>query len=263
MSAFSSFVCLSGLPRSGSTLLSAILSQNPLIHAEGNSAVCQLMWDMQQSCLTNAKEQLTANGRQHTTVNDLIAHIPHLYYKNNAPGEKIVVDKCRSWTIPANIQLLKTYIDKNIKIIILERSVKEIVASFLKLYKENTVSEEQLEQMETALLAPKSEPIMRSIIGINWAKKNNQENTFLFISYNDLIGNPENTVKKIYDFCGWEYFDHDYMNIVSKYPENDEIYKMKGQHTIRTSIKKCENTISLSEKTLKQCETIDTLMHYL
>ena len=58
------FVCLSGLPRSGSTLLTAILSQNPLIHAEGNSAVCQLMWDLHQSGLTTAKEQLKANGRE-------------------------------------------------------------------------------------------------------------------------------------------------------------------------------------------------------
>ena len=40
---FQQFVCLSGLPRTGSTLLSAILSQNPLIHAEGNSAVSPLM----------------------------------------------------------------------------------------------------------------------------------------------------------------------------------------------------------------------------
>ena len=262
MSTFSSFVCLSGLPRSGSTLLSAILSQNPLIHAEGNSAVCQLMWDMQQSCLTTAKEQLAANGRQQTTVHDLIAHIPHLYYKNNAPGETIVVDKCRSWTIPANIQLLKTYIDKNIKIVILERSVKEIVASFLKLYKENNASADQLAHLEIALLAPNSEPIMRSITGINWAKKHNQAKTFLFISYNDLIADPENTVKKIYAFCGWAEFAHDYAHIVSKYPENDEIYKLKGQHTIRSSIKKCENKVTLSEKTLKQCETIDTLMKY-
>ena len=55
------FVFLSGLPRTGSTLLSAILSQNPKIYSEGNSAVCQLMYDMQQSCIHKAKEQLIAN----------------------------------------------------------------------------------------------------------------------------------------------------------------------------------------------------------
>jgi len=72
---FSQFVCLSGLPRSGSTLLSAILSQNPLIHAEGNSAVCQIMWDTHTSCFTKANEQLRANNREQT-IFDLVSQIP-------------------------------------------------------------------------------------------------------------------------------------------------------------------------------------------
>ena len=131
------FVCLSGLPRAGSTLLSAILSQNPLIHAEGNSAVCQLMWDIQQSCLTTSKEQLLANGREKTTKHNLISQIPNIYYKDIK--EKIVLDKCRSWTINANISMLENYIDKNYKIIILERSVTDVVKSFVKLYNTNGV----------------------------------------------------------------------------------------------------------------------------
>jgi len=106
MKKYDQFVCLSGLPRSGSTLLSAILSQNPKIHAEGTSAVCQLMWDMQESYVKNCKEQINANNRQ-TTVTELISQIPQLYYKNIDDNEKIVVDKCRSWTLPDNIELLK------------------------------------------------------------------------------------------------------------------------------------------------------------
>ena len=77
------------------------------------------------------KEQLLANGRDKNTVRDLISQIPHIYYKN-IKG-KIVVDKCRSWTIPANIDILEKYVDKNYKIIILERSVTDIVKSFVKL----------------------------------------------------------------------------------------------------------------------------------
>ena len=57
------FVALSGLPRSGSTLLSSILSQNINIHAEGNSAICQLMWDAQCSVLGTANQQLIASNK--------------------------------------------------------------------------------------------------------------------------------------------------------------------------------------------------------
>ena len=97
-------MCLSGLPRTGSTLLSGLLSQNPTIHAEGNSGLCQIMWDTQQSCEHFAKEQLTANNRLHS-VKDIVSQLPHSYYKGNDPKESIVVDKCRSWALPANMQI--------------------------------------------------------------------------------------------------------------------------------------------------------------
>lgn len=258
MNSFEKFVCLSGLPRSGSTLLSAILSQNPNIHAEGNSAVCQLMWDMQQSCITTSKEQLCANNRQYS-IKDLISQIPHIYYKNNNSNEKIVVDKCRSWTISANIEMLRKYIDSNIKIIVLERSVLEIVQSFIKLYRDNNIKTD-ISELENKLLQPNSEPIMRSITGIRWAKKHNKNNTFLFIQYNDIINNTEETIDKIYKFCNWQPYKHDFNNIIAKYPENDEVYGLRGQHKIRNKIKKRENGITLSDETIKKCKIIDNIV---
>lgn len=250
------FVCLSGLPRTGSTLLSAILSQNPKIHAEGNSAVCQLMWDMWQSFSTKSSEQIMANGRQQT-VYDLISQIPHIYYKNLDKSESIVVDKCRSWTMPANIELLENFLDKNFKIIVLERPVLEIVKSFVKLYRENG------KEIDAAcILQPNSEPIMRSLGGINWAKNNNENNHFLFISYTDLLNKTEETINKIYDFCGWKHFKHDFNNVVVKYPEDDTVYQLEGQHKIRTTIGINNYDITLSHEIIQKCNMIDKLMGY-
>jgi len=248
------FVCLSGLPRTGSTLLSAILSQNPKIHAEGNSAVCQLMWDLHKSCVTNASEQLLANNRLQT-IHDVVSSIPWIYYKNIE--EPIILDKCRSWTIEANIQILKKFVNPNIKIIVLERSIIEIVRSFAKLYKENN-----RQFNASSMLVPQSEPIMRSIAGLQWAKKNNQDNTFLFISYDELINNTKEMVDKIYNFCGWEPFDHNYENIILKYPENDDVYQLQGQHKIRPTIGKVDNLIELPKEVIKQCKMIDKLLGY-
>ena len=251
-------VFLSGLPRTGSTLLSAILCQNPIIHAEGNSAVCQLMWDLQTSCLTTANQQLKANNRI-DTIHDLVSQVPHIYYKDIS--ESIVVDKCRSWTIPENIELIKNYIDKDFKMIILERPITEIIQSFAKLHHENNVPFHWENN-----LRPGSEPIMRSISGINHAKKNmkkdNDHSHFLFISYHDLIQHTEETIQKIYTFCKWEYFQHDFKNIVIKYPENDEVYQLKGHHTIRSVVQKRENHVVIPEKIKEQCIKIDKLMGY-
>ena len=253
MPSYDQFVCMSGLPRSGSTLLSALLSQNPKIHAEGNSAVCQLMWDMQQSYKTNCGEQINANNRQ-GTIQELISNIPQTYYNKIDSEEKIVVDKCRSWSLPDNMELLRTYVDKNIKVIMLERSIVDIVKSFCKLYKKNNM----IIQPDT-FLQEGSEPIMRSLGGLIYAKQNNNANNFLFISYDDLVKSPEITMNRIYEFCGWEPFQHDFDNIVPKYNENDSSYNLKGFHDVRPSIGRLEHTIVLPPIIIEKCNIIDNI----
>ena len=257
------FVCLSGLPRSGSTILSAILDQNPLIHAEGNSAVCQFVWDMHLSGTKNANEQLQGNNRT-GTVKDLISAIPKIYYKD--VSKKIIVDKCRSWTIPANVELLKKYIDPHIKIIVLERSVTDIMKSIMKLYQKNHWNEAYMHETLKAMLVPNQEPIMRSIIGINLAKKDNvkqldeAKKTFLFIQYEDLLAKPAETIERIYTFCGWAPYPHQFENIVNNHPENDEFYGLQGFHSIRATLAKAENKAVLPPDILAKCLQIDGLM---
>ena len=243
------FVGLSGLPRSGSTLLSSILSQNPNIHAEGNSAVCQMMWDLDQSCDINCKEQLEATNRRQTQLN-VISAIPHIYYKDVI--KPIIIDKCRSWTLPANLFLIQKYITENIKIIVLERPIIEIVKSFVNLRKENNWEGD----LEKELLDEGSEPIVRSFHGVKWAKENNANNTFLFIQYDDLINNTKETINKIYLFIDEPIFEHDLNNIINKHPEDDKVYNMIGQHDIRPTINKRQIDIELSQETIDRCQEL-------
>jgi sulfotransferase len=236
---------ISGLPRTGSTLLSAILSQNPALHAEGNSAMCQLMWDMQQSCNTYASEQLAANKREQTAI-DLVSSIPSVYYKD--VGDKVIFDKCRSWTIPDNMAMIKKYITKEPKVIVLERPLTEIVASFVALRQANDYSGD----IEAGLLDDFSEPIVRSLNGVNWAKQNNN-GEFLFVSYDDLVTSTKATIEKIYEFCKLDAFEHDFSNIVNNHKEDDAVYGMLGQHDIRSTVGKRKLDVVLSEKTIARC----------
>ena len=261
------FVCLSGLPRSGSTMLSSILNQNPLIYSEGNSAVCQLLWDMYLSSTKHVSEQLGANNR-HNTPHDLISHIPKIYYKNVPETKKIIIDKCRSWTMSYNVDLLKEYVDPSIKIIVLERSITDIFKSFMKLYKKNNINDTEIHLRLTAMLVPNSEPILRSLVGASMARKKNEENTstnknFLFIKYDDLITNTEVVINQIYNFCGWEPYKHDFNNIVNQYPENDTFYGLKGLHDIRQTVCKEENNLALPPNVLEKCKNIDKIIGYI
>ena len=217
-------VFLSGLPRSGSTMLSSILSENPLIHAEGNSAVCQIMWDLCVSCESNCNEQLLANNR-FDTQRELVSAVPQLYYQHIA--RPIVVDKCRSWTLEPNVRIIKEYISPNPKIIVLERPIDEIVQSFIRLGQENGRRFRSKD-----LLSSDSEPIMRSLRGVDWAKNNNH-GEFLFIDYADLVNYTEEVLESIYCFCGWTKFQHDLSHIVNRFPENDDVYGLRDMHKVR------------------------------
>ncbi len=221
------FVCLSGLPRSGSTLLSVILHQNPKIHAEGNSAVCQMMWDMWQSCEKNCNEQLSANNRLDTKY-QLLNQIPKIYYQNTT--REVVVDKCRSWTLPANQDLLRRFITDKPKTIVLTRPIDEIVASFASLYERNN-----REFDENVLLRENSDPLMRSLLGVNWAKQVNK-GEFLFITYKELVDETDAVLDSVYSFIGIERYEHDLNNIVNEMPENDSVYGLIGMHDVRQTI---------------------------
>lgn len=239
------FVALSGLPRTGSTLLSSILSQNPDIHAEGNSAVCQLMWDMQQSVLNT--QQIKASNKD--VLDALVKPIPHIYYADVT--KPIVVDKCRSWTLPANVEMLYRYLNNAPKVIVLVRPLVEIVASFMSLRKENGWT-----NLEAGLLESGSEPIMRSLAGVEWARKNNN-GEFLFVTYDELVDDTQASLDRIYEHCGWQPFTHDLDNIVNQYKENDAIYGLAGQHDIRSQISRRTVDIDLSEELIKQCNRLD------
>lgn len=241
-------IFLSGLPRTGSTLLTSILSQNPDIHAEGNSALCQLMWDTKVSCETNALEQLLANNR-FNTKKDIISALPGIYYSNTT--KPIVIDKCRSWTLPANLQLIKEFITDKPKIIVMVRPLKEIVKSYVYINQMNNINVDVND-----LLSENSEPIMRSLYGVNFALKQDS-NEFIFIKYKNLIEKPKETIKEIYDFCEIDPYDHQFTDIVNIHPENDSIYNMLGLHDVRPKIKYRKIDIKLSKEVEKRIDDLE------
>jgi sulfotransferase len=228
------FIALSGLPRTGSTLLSSILSQNPEIHAEGHSAVCQLMWDMQVSCENGwGNKAIRASGRT-SVQEDLIKEIPKIYYKDVTA--KHILDKSRSWTLPDNVAMLRKYITDNPKIIVMVRPVDEIVQSFHNLRKRNGLppgSEEEI-------WIPDTEPLMRPLAGVEYAKKNNK-GEYLFIEFDDFIDNPSKTINTIYDFCEWSKFKHWFTGIINPHIEDDTVWEIPNLHEVRPTVARRQN----------------------
>ena len=245
------FVALGGLPRTGSTLLSAILSQNPEIHAEGNSAVCQLMWDMQQSISNH--QQVKASNRN--MFDDLIKPIPHSYYTGIT--KPIVVDTCRSWPLPANMEILNRYFDNKPKVIVLVRPLDEILISFQSLREKNGWADDLNKEATERGLDDGTEPIMRPLAGVEWARKNNT-GEFLFLTYNLLVDDTQGSLDRIYEHCGWQPFKHNLKNIVNNYNVNDvAVYGLAGLHDIRPTIGKRILDTKITDKLADKCAQLD------
>ena len=242
------FVALSGHARSGSTLLASILSQNPEIYSGGSSPVCQLMWDMHQSI--NNSEEVKANNLTH--LDEMVKQIPHLYYSNTT--KPIVIDRHRSWTLPTNVEMLKKYVDGDIKIIVLVRSNLEIVSSIVHLRKQNG-----WENPEWNLFVKDGEPIMRPHAGVKWAKENNS-GEFLFVTYDELVNKTQLTLDRIYSHCGWKPFFHNLEFVENVCKENDEVYGLLGLHDIRSTIKQNKIKIDLSDEAIINCIELDSML---
>jgi hypothetical protein len=206
--------------------------------------------------LSTHSEQIRANKKEEAACN-IVSQIPHIYYQNIP--ERIVLDKCRSWTIPTNITMLETSLKMSVKIIIMTRPIVEIVGSFANLYKKNSFSNDEINTKLRELLKPNSEPLMRSITGLNCAKKSGDNSKFLFVSYDDLVNRTEETIRKIYEFCGWIQFKHFSSNITAKYAENDTVYGLNGFHDIRPTIGREKYDILLPKDIMKKCCLIDNL----
>lgn len=185
------------------------------------------MWDLQVSFETNAAQQIAATKR-FDTQDRIIQALPHLYYGDiNA---EYIVDKCRSWTLTANMQMIRRYITPNPKVIVMLRPLDEIFSSFSRLLERNLIDMNINDLME-----PGSEPIMRSQAGVVLAQVSG-DSAFLFVEYHDLCDDPQREIERIYEHCGWDSFTHDFNHVVNHHPEDDTVYGLQGMHEIREKV---------------------------
>jgi sulfotransferase len=132
MSDFPTLHVISGLPRSGSTLLSSLLSQNPDIYASISSPLLGSvlavrdhlnMADFSASSLMPEAEQL-----------DWYRSLLKGYYDTRRGKRQIVFDTNRAWT--ANMGLLHALSPQS-KVIVCVRSMAAVVDSFERLFRAN------------------------------------------------------------------------------------------------------------------------------
>lgn len=237
------FYFLAGLPRSGSTLLSALLNQHPDIHASTNSPLLDTIHYTEEYLLYNS-EQYRAHPKPEC-AHKVLSSIPHNYYFNTP--EPIIIDKSRGWV--NQIQHIRDYITPNPKIICAVRNIQDIMVSFLTLIeKSNSISfiDQQIINQGLDLTNDNRCDFLMSpsgIIGMSYhalfeAYRKGNEKYLLIVEYENLISHPQREMNRIHSFLNLPFYSYNFSNIQSKFDEKDEVYGLENMHYVRNKIQK-------------------------
>jgi sulfotransferase len=235
---------LAGLPRSGNTLLSALLNQNPDIYSTPLSPLPSLMWDFANTC--NTAEQVIRNTENQIKAEIFLSSFMDNYYKE--VEKPVVIDREKAWGTPANLSIIKQYVTPTPKIIFTVRDILEIIASFIKMDADYLKREAYDSRYYMANYRSEKDLVVESMMRLNGdidkgllslASAFYPENKGMFhiVEYNNLVFNPEETMAGIYDFLEMPHYEHNFKKIQKVETDNDEVLGLpKDLHDIRKSL---------------------------
>ena len=239
------FAFFTGLPRTGSTIVKAVLNQNPDIYASKNSPMCNTMWHFPGLLTDNVS--YTASPNEPGLKGIMESMLP-LYYKDKLNNKKIIFDKSFSWGAPLNYGMLEKVLNRKPRFLVTNRKFDEVLDSLVRLIKLNPdtniftkgmVIDPNLSFRKNVLkhLNQPQHVLHLALIGLENLKKNHSNDCF-FIEYDDFCNNPEKILKDFYKFFKLPYFKHDLNNIEDPDRENDLVYGIPTLHEIRPTINK-------------------------
>lgn len=224
------FYFLAGLPRSGSTVLAALLNQHPKLHASATSGLGELMFNTFQAWKTSSAEQASSEIEQVKTV---LRGIMEARYSHI--DKPIIIDKARNWAEATTIAVLKELLPYQPKIIATVRNVEDCAASFVRIAKPN--------DLEDFLINGELIGHLKQSYQILELGYRSDKSCFLFVEYEDLLTDPIKQLRKIEEFLGLPAFDYDLYHLDKTAPKerDKEIWKLPGLHDIKPELKKQHN----------------------
>jgi hypothetical protein len=225
---------LAGFPRSGNTLLTSILNQNPDIGCTPNSITLEII---KYVFLLKTKD-VFKNYPDHNSLDNVLDMVYSTYYKNW--NFKYIIDRGPAGT-ETNLYLLKKYFKQEVKIIFLVRPILEVLASWItwSLKTPDSFIRQHAKNPTEAchfLMNRKGQITMEMKCMENLLKPENKHHVH-FVDYKEIVDQPETTLKDIYKFLNIPSFKHRFKNldqvIVNGLGYDDTVLG-KGVHTIKT-----------------------------
>ena len=246
---------ISGLPRSGSTLLAALLRQNPAVHAHITSPlgalVGTLLSDMSQG---NETSIFIDEGQRKSLLSGVF---DNYYYQIQTT--KTVFDTNRSWT--ARIDLLAALFPE-CKVICCVRHIPWIIDSVERLIRRNTFELSKIFSFDTGgTVYTRAEGMMNpnGLIGyplnaMKQAMHGMQSGRMLLLPYDTLAKHPQAALDAVYSFTGLPPFRHDVDHVSFDTTEFDARLGTPGLHAVRAQTRHEERETILPPDVWKRYE---------
>ncbi len=230
---------IAGLPRSGSTLLSALLRQNPRFSASITSPLYGILCALREATSAQVEGSVfLTNGRK---MHMLCAVADAYYQADRAP---VIFDTNRSW---AAAMALITELWPEAKVICPVRSVAAILESFEGLHQRSPLDVSGIYQFSatttvydrTTALAASKGSVGGALDCLREAYYGPHRDRLLLIDYDELVADPREQLGRLYEHIGEPMIEHDFENIElrdSAIERFDEALGVPKLHRIRQTI---------------------------
>jgi sulfotransferase len=229
---------ISGLPRSGSTVLSALLRQNPRFSAGVTSPVASLVMPLLHN-MSGASEfaPFFDDQRRRTMIRGLFDS-----YYAGVPADHVVFDTNRTWT--GKLALFND-LYPNARVICCVREIGWIIDSIERVLRKNPLQlSKTLDFKPGSSLYSRVETLMnseRGLIGMAWSNLreawfSQHADKLIVIDYEKLVRAPEPMLRRLYQELGEPWYAHDFDNLSHDEPDYDAHLGMPGMHKVRRKV---------------------------
>ncbi|MEO1400748.1 MAG: sulfotransferase [Cyanobacteria bacterium J06635_1] len=229
---------ISGLPRSGSTLLAAILAQNPRFWAGMTGPVGSLTNRLLEGMSHDETAVFISAEQKRTLLMGLFA----AYYREQIEQQKIIFDTNRLWC--SKLSLIGELFPRA-KVISCVRNVAWVMDSLERLFRNNAFDISGLfnNRQEAATVYSRTETLAQGNRLVGFAYNALREAYYapdaarmLLVEYDLLVQQPQATLALIYQFLEEPHFEHDFEQIEYDAAVFDRQLRTQGLHALRPKV---------------------------
>lgn len=246
---------ISGLPRSGSTLLSAILRQNPRFYAGMSGPVAGIVAALTEQLSGRSEFSVFVDDRQRER---LLRAVFESYYADETA--EVVFDTNRDWC--ARLPLLSTLYPQA-KVIACVRDMPWIIDSVEQLVRRNVFQPSSIFNFSAGgTVYSRAEAIAKGdgLVGhpYNALKQAyfspEAAGRLLLLQYETLVNDPARAIRAVYDFIDETPFDHDFNRISFDAEAFDRRTGTPGLHDVRARVEARERPTVLPPDLFRRFE---------